>query len=173
MRLTCGPGRPIPAAPASPCRTESARVTLKLVGKKRCGVQGRETNKHPTLLPLGPTGPSTPGSPGFPWNTRLDVSLNCRTEAQLKTGANKQFSLSLSHILSWFPVACRPRLSSFTFGSWHGDTIGHCSTQGLAARASITLGTKKWGKNVTFLTNKISSVEAMHYVPGNTNSENQ
>lgn len=142
MRLTCGPGRPIPAAPASPCRG-SARVSLKLVDKKRCGVQRRETNKNPTLLPLGPTGPSTPGNPGFPCNTRLDVSLNCSTERQINTGANVQFSLSLSHILSWFPLARRPWISSFAFGSWHGDTVGHCSSQGLAARAAVTLGTKR------------------------------
>lgn len=50
---------------------------------------------------------------------------------------------SLSHIFPWFPLACRTRLSSFAFGSWHGDTIGNRSSQGLAVGASVTLGEKQ------------------------------
>lgn len=163
MRLTCGPGRPIPAAPASPCRGESARVSLKLVDKKHCGVQRRETNKNPTLLPLGPTGPSTPGNPGFPCNTRLDVSLNCSTETQINTGANVQFSLSLSHS---FLVSPRSQAPDLLFRLWvlarrHRRPPQQPGAGSLCSR-------HPWDKKTkTISTNKTSSVGAMHCVPGN------
>lgn len=58
---------------------------------------------------------------------------------------------SLSHIFSCFPLAWRTRLSSLAFGSWHGDTVGDRSAQGLAARASVTLGNNGQNKISPFL----------------------
>lgn len=109
IRLTCGPGRPTPAAPASPCRKGSARVILKLVNKKRCGVQRRETNKIPPCFLWDQQVPAHLVILAFPGksNKRLEFFLNCRPERQINKGGKLVFSPSLT-FFPGFPSPAGP-----------------------------------------------------------------